>query len=93
MAEPQVIEGTSEEIATLLQGGAFAGLKLRVIIEPDEEDFTDDLPDPPNTVRDAAHLEQLLHEGLQSGPATPMTEADWEDIRREVQSRVAHRNG
>ena len=66
MAQTQVIEGTTEEIAALLQAGAFAGQKMRVIIEPDEKDFTNDLPAPPNTVRDAAHLEQLLLDGLVS---------------------------
>jgi antitoxin ParD1/3/4 len=28
-------------------------------------------------------VEALVLEGLNSGPATPMTEQDWEDIRRE----------
>ncbi len=87
MAQPEVIEGTTEEIMTLLQAGAFAGRKARVIIEPDEEDFTANLPDPPNTVRDAAHLEQLLLEGLAS-PAREMTEADWQELKRRAQSRL-----
>ena len=87
MAHAQVIEGTSEEIVTLLQAGTFAGQKMRVIIEPDEEDFTDDLPDPPDTVRDADHLEQLLLEGLAS-PASPMTEADWQELHNRAQSRI-----
>jgi antitoxin ParD1/3/4 len=29
-------------------------------------------------------IDGLLLEGLNSGPATPMTGRDWEDIRREV---------
>ncbi|HZO91652.1 MAG TPA: type II toxin-antitoxin system ParD family antitoxin [Chthonomonadaceae bacterium] len=37
-------------------------------------------------------LEALLLEGLQSGAATPMTEDDWEDIRREVRERAVQRN-
>jgi hypothetical protein len=93
MAQPQVIEGTTEEITILLQTGAFVGRKLRVIVEPEDDDFTDGLPDPPNTIRDQAHLEQLLLEGLNSGPAAPMTDTDWEDIRREVRARAAHRKG
>ncbi|HZP80489.1 MAG TPA: hypothetical protein VFB21_02510 [Chthonomonadaceae bacterium] len=87
MAQPQIIEGTTEEIVTLLQGGAFAGRKARIIFEPDEEDFTDNLPDPPTAVRDAAHLEQLLLEGLAS-PAREMTEADWQELHRRAQSRI-----
>ena len=93
MAQTQVIEGTTEEIAALLQAGAFAGQKLRVIVESEEEDFTDTLPPPPNTIRDETHLEQLLLEGLNSGPAEPMTDTDWEDMRREVHAHVARRNG
>ncbi|MBV9851334.1 MAG: hypothetical protein JO250_16815 [Armatimonadetes bacterium] len=95
VAQAQIIEGTSEEITALLQEGAFAGQRLRVIVEPEteEEDFTADLPAPPNTIRDAAHLEQLLLEGIRSGPATPMTAQDWQDIRQEVRDRAARRKG
>ena len=64
MAQTQVIERTTEEITALLQAGAFAGQKLRVIVEPEEEDFSDILPDPPTSIRDGAHLEQLLLEGM-----------------------------
>ena len=85
--EGTVIEGTTEEIVTLLQGGAFAGRKARVIFEPEGEDFTDNFPDPPNTVRDAAHLEQLLLEGLAS-PAREMTEADWQELHQRAQRRA-----
>jgi hypothetical protein len=86
MVQAQVIEGTSEEIAALLQAGAFAGQKLRVIVESEEEDFTEDLPTPANTVRDAAHLEQLLLEGLAS-PVHEVTEETWEAKRQEVRRR------
>jgi antitoxin ParD1/3/4 len=33
-------------------------------------------------------LEALLLEGIQSGPATPMTPQDWKEIRAEVLRRV-----
>ncbi|HZT40709.1 MAG TPA: type II toxin-antitoxin system ParD family antitoxin [Chthonomonadaceae bacterium] len=36
-------------------------------------------------------LEELLLEGLRSGEATPMTEQDWEEIRKEVRARTAKR--
>jgi len=36
-------------------------------------------------------LEALLLEGLNSGESTPMTEQDWEDIRREVRERRTKR--
>jgi antitoxin ParD1/3/4 len=38
-------------------------------------------------------LEVLLLEGLNSGMTSPMTEQDWEDIRRVVRERVAQRTG
>lgn len=34
-------------------------------------------------------VEQLLLEGVNSGPATPMTAQDWENIRREGLARLA----
>ena len=36
-------------------------------------------------------LEKLLLEGLDSGPATPMTKKNWEDLRRELERRRAER--
>lgn len=40
-----------------------------------------------------ADLEAKLLEGLNSGPATPMTAEDWADIRREIRERRERRNG
>ena len=34
-------------------------------------------------------IERLLLEGLNSGPATPLTKQDWVDIRREAKARLA----
>ena len=39
------------------------------------------------------HVDALLLEGLESGPATPLTNSDWETIRREVKKRHASRQG
>jgi antitoxin ParD1/3/4 len=33
------------------------------------------------------YLEPLVLEGLNSGPSTPMTQSDWDDIRATVQER------
>jgi antitoxin ParD1/3/4 len=38
-------------------------------------------------------IDGLLLEGLDSGPATRMTQADWENIRTEVHKRDAERQG
>ena len=89
MSNQQVLEGTAEEIIALLQGGAFADRQLRVFVVPQEhEDFSDSLPNPPYTVRDQAHLEQLLLAGIVS-PKHEVTEETWEQIRQEVRSRQA----
>lgn len=34
-------------------------------------------------------LDSLLREGLESGPSTPMTAQDWDEIRQEVRRRGA----
>ena len=88
MESLQIIEGTTEEVTALLKG-AFAGRKVRAFVDP-EENFTAEFPDPPTTVSDAAHLEQLLVEGLAS-PARKVTEETWEEMRREVHQRHAMR--
>ena len=38
-----------------------------------------------------AALETEILKGLDSGPSTPMTKADWQDIRTEVRRRTAAR--
>lgn len=38
-------------------------------------------------------INALLLEGVRSGPATPMTEEDWEFIRREARRRAAATRG
>jgi len=80
----QIIEGTTEEVTALLSR-AYAGRKVRAFVEP-EENLTDDLPPQPDTLRDAAHLEQMLLEGLAS-PTHKVTEETWDEIRREVRQR------
>jgi antitoxin ParD1/3/4 len=40
-----------------------------------------------------AHVDERLLEALDSGPATPLTRADWESIRGEVHRRHASRRG
>jgi antitoxin ParD1/3/4 len=36
-------------------------------------------------------LDELLMEGINSGPAEPMTEQDWADIRADVEDHIARR--
>ncbi|MCK4343042.1 MAG: type II toxin-antitoxin system ParD family antitoxin [Phycisphaerae bacterium] len=41
---------------------------------------------------DDERLEQLLLEGLDSGPATEMTQADWDRLEENARQRWAKRN-
>ncbi len=38
-----------------------------------------------------ARIDAALVEGIESGPSTPMTAQDWDDIRRERRRRLARR--
>jgi len=38
-------------------------------------------------------IDQKLLAAIDSGPSTPLTRKDWEDIRREVRQRAARRAG
>lgn len=37
------------------------------------------------------HLERKLLEGIESGPAAPLTKDDWKDLRDELSRRIARR--
>ncbi len=96
MIHAQMIEGTTEEVTRQMQQ-SYAGQKLRVFIEPEEneaeeaENFGATLPTPPDTIRDKAHLVELLREGMQGEPE-PIRQEEWAEIRQEVQRRLALKN-
>lgn len=96
MAQAQIYTGTAEDIARLLQDGRFTGQTMRLIVEPatdaleEPEDYCDTLPTPPNTVRDRAHLDELLMAGINS-PGHIATEQDWVNIDKAVKERLAAR--
>ena len=95
MSQTIVIDGTDQEIATLLQSGALAGHNLRLIVDPDPEDLTAGLAPPPFAVRDRDHLVSLLLEGatsLDEGKGIEVTPAYWDNIRHELKQRTANRN-
>ena len=89
-----LFEGTKEDVINYLTkySGDAPNERFKVFIEPepalteDEEDLYPNLPAPPFTVRDRAHLFELLDAGLAS-PTERVTEEYWEDIRCEVQRR------
>ena len=92
MSQSIVIDGTDQEIVTLLQSGALAGHNLRLIVDPDPQDLTAGLAPPPFTVRDREHLVSLLLEGassLDEGRGIAVTPAYWDNIRHELKQRAA----
>ena len=95
MTQAHMIEGTTEERTRQMQQ-SYAGQNLRVFIESEEneaeeaEDFAATLPTPPGTIRDKAHLVELLREGMNS-PATEFTGDILEQMRQEVRRRLAER--
>ena len=86
MGYPQTIEGTSNEIAVVLQSEPFAHLKLQIIVDQDEVALTASLPTPPFAVRDREHLIELLIEGVNS-PTHPVTEGTWKELHDIIDKR------
>lgn len=91
LIDRQVVAGTAQEIAQYLQSADLGDEQLTLLVPV--KDYSDFFPNPPVTIRDQAHLEELLLEGLESGEATPMTCQDWAEIRAEVRARHAQRHG
>ena len=92
MTQAQMIKGTTEEVTRQMQQ-SYAGQNLRVFVEPEEneaEDLAAGLPDPPDTIRDKAHLVELLREGM-SSPVSEFTDDTLEQMRQEVRRRLAER--
>jgi len=87
MAQTQMIEGTTEEVLVRLREN-FPSQKLRVFVEPEEQDLGADLLNAPNVVRDEAHLIGLLLDGVHS-LVHEVTNETWEQRRQEVHRRHA----
>ncbi|MCW3062561.1 MAG: hypothetical protein JWQ02_4382 [Capsulimonas sp.] len=86
MSQAKVIDGTDQELTNLLMSGAFAGHKLRLIVDPEEEDSIADLPEPPFAIHSREQIIELLQASIRL-PAHPVTEETWE--RR---AKIAARN-
>ena len=57
----------------------------------DSSDYLRTLIDRDRQAREKTRVEALLIEGLDSGPSTPMTPEDWEEIEREGRRIAAGR--
>jgi antitoxin ParD1/3/4 len=57
----------------------------------DSSEYLRTLIDRDRETREKARVEDLLIEGLDCGPSTPMTPEDWEEIERAGQRIVASR--
>ena len=81
-------ESREQFVRSLVQNGCYASEEevieaaLKLLEQQDR-----------NHSRKAKRVEALLIEGLESGPSTPMTPEDWDDIEREGQRIIAARKG
>jgi len=57
----------------------------------DPSEYLQTLIDRDRQAREKARIEALLIEGLNSGPSTPMTPEDWDEIERDGRRIVAAR--
>jgi antitoxin ParD1/3/4 len=57
----------------------------------DSSEYLRTLIDRDRQAREKAHVETLLIAGVESGPSTPMTSEDWDEIEREGQRLIAAR--
>jgi antitoxin ParD1/3/4 len=57
----------------------------------DSSEYLRNLIDRDREAREKTRVEALLIEGLDSGPSTPMTPEDWEEIEREGQRTATAR--
>ena len=85
-----LFRGRAENCISLIS--EFSGRNIEVFeAENDEVDYSENMPDPPFTVRYRAHLFELLDAGLAS-PTERVTEKYWADVHAEVQRRYEERN-
>lgn len=81
-------ESREQFVRSLVQGGRYASEEevieaaLHLLEQHDRKQS-----------RKTKRVETLLIEGLESGPSTPMTSEDWDDIEREGQRIIATRKG
>jgi len=47
----------------------------------------------PRPVKTLAEIERVALHALDSGPSTPLTSEDFEEIRRKLRKKYDHRNG
>lgn len=79
-------ESHEQFVRSLVQTGRYASEAevideaLRLLEQKDRKSATE-----------RQRIEALLIEGLDSGPATPLTPSDWDDIKREGQRIIAAR--
>jgi len=74
-------EPLREWVEAQIKGGRYGNASeyLRELIRRDQERQAQE------------RLEQLLLDGVRSGPASPLTKKDWEDVRAAVAKRLARR--
>ena len=91
VAQLKVIDLNGQELSALLHSGALAGHRLRLIVDPDEEDLTIGIPDHPFTVRSREQLVELLLrsvDDLDNGLGIEATPEYWAQKEQRVLNRL-----
>jgi hypothetical protein len=84
MAEPQVIEGTWEEVARQAEKLAGSGRRVKLIISPDELET----PIPPENVAAIALLDEWLEEDRTVSPEErEEANREWEEFQANLEAR------
>ncbi len=81
----RILEGTGKEIAEILRQTAYASTRMTIEILH-QDDQINGKPAPPITVRDAAHLEELILESME-GPFHEVTEDTFKERIADIRNR------
>jgi hypothetical protein len=86
----QILEGTWEQVKT--HDAELAGRRVRLIVDPDEEEIAPASPETPYKIRSEQQLFALLREG-DAGPFYDVTDKLWDEIRDEAGQTQPKREG
>jgi len=90
MTDPQVLQGTWQELA--IHAAALGDKKLTLVIPGEADQESKRKPRRPEVVRTKERLEELLLQGLAS-PGREMTDADWDEMIQRAEQRAKGKQG
>ena len=85
MTDPQVLQGTWQELA--IHAATLGDKQLTLVIPGDEEPQIKQRPRRPEVVKTKERLEELLLQGLAS-PGRETTDAEWDELIARAEKRA-----